>query len=363
MSVNPNYVAMPNANYVAMPNTNYVAMPNTNSVAMPNTNSTSSKPSQSSQTSLILGVIAIVIAIVIYFMLSDKFNSYQEKGDYLLPESLESELQSYQKKGDFVTRTEYKNIIGPQGIQGPLGPTGPQGLQGIQGPQGLQGITGPAGPATDYSSQYDFVLGNTLTERGDTGKSRALVKEGGQKLRINYENDFSGGVNITGNVTIDNELTSIGNLTSKKDLQIDGNGTINNRLNANHIRTTNGFGPFLIAFPRKEGGEKCLDAGQFDAGQSGGFNCDFNNSNQHWLYHPAIGRVKSVSTGKCLNADTDHISLNDCNTTALQQHFMRTDIGALKPLWWENNCLDIGNSERVAACGWNGNQMTKFVEF
>lgn len=48
----------------------------------------------------------------------------------------------------------------------------------------------------DYTKTNDFVLGKTTTERGETKGSRALVKENGAKLVVNYENDFTGGVDI-----------------------------------------------------------------------------------------------------------------------------------------------------------------------
>ena len=45
----------------------------------------------------------------------------------------------------------------------------------------------------------DFVLGNGNKERGDSGPSRALVKDGGNVLHINYARDFDGGIAFNGN--------------------------------------------------------------------------------------------------------------------------------------------------------------------
>ncbi len=44
----------------------------------------------------------------------------------------------------------------------------------------------------------DLFLGRTSTGRGDTGLSRALVKDDGKRLTINYASDFAGGVKING---------------------------------------------------------------------------------------------------------------------------------------------------------------------
>ncbi len=45
---------------------------------------------------------------------------------------------------------------------------------------------------------FDFALGVGDNSRGDTGYSRALVKDGGSRLTINYASDFKGGVTING---------------------------------------------------------------------------------------------------------------------------------------------------------------------
>jgi hypothetical protein len=54
----------------------------------------------------------------------------------------------------------------------------------------------PAG-GMDYNKQVDFVLGkDAAPERGAVGAARALVRDGGSALTINYDNDFTGGVNV-----------------------------------------------------------------------------------------------------------------------------------------------------------------------
>ena len=99
--------------------------------------------------------------------------------------------------------------LGPQGIPGPAGPLGPQGIPGPAGPLGPQGIPGPAGPqgpqgipgsGADYTKAVDFQLGNAAAPgRGPVGPARALVRDGSSSLTINYDNDFTGGVNINAN--------------------------------------------------------------------------------------------------------------------------------------------------------------------
>jgi hypothetical protein len=359
MSSNVNYT-QPTQQYAPQPVQQY-APQSIQPVNYTNT-STTPKTSQSSQTSLILGVIAIVIAIVIYFMLSDKFNNYQEKGEYLLPESLESELQSYQKKGDFVTRTEYKNIKGEQGIQGPLGPLGPQGIQGAVGPIGP---VGPVGPAADYSKETDFVLGNSLSDLGDTGKSRALTKLNNKVLNINNSNDFSGGVKITGNVTVDNELSAVGDIIGKEELTVNKNiyGKQNLILDnilrvKGYVQQEKGFGPYIMKFQNGY----CLDAGQFGDGGKGALKCGTFNNNHLWYYDPIPGKIRSHDN-KCLHAGETQISLQACENGNARQVFRINADGGFKPLAYSKSCLDVGQSDRWAECSNEDSQKVNMYEY
>jgi hypothetical protein len=68
---------------------------------------------------------------------------------------------------------------------------------------------------------FDFILGNTdQSARGNSGTSRALVKESGNILVINYAGDFGGGTRVDGNFfrtvgnsnTIGNIITTGGNV-------------------------------------------------------------------------------------------------------------------------------------------------------
>jgi hypothetical protein len=66
-----------------------------------------------------------------------------------------------------------------------------------------------------YNKSVDFQLGgDAAQERGPVGPARALVRDGGSALTINYDNDFKGGVNVNasggfrvrGNTQIDGSL-------------------------------------------------------------------------------------------------------------------------------------------------------------
>jgi hypothetical protein len=81
-----------------------------------------------------------------------------------------------------------------------IGERGPPGISGPKGEPGIPGVSGPKGDpgvSTDYSKTFDFVLGSAdQTSRGNTGNSRALVKDSGGKLVLNFANDFKGGVDV-----------------------------------------------------------------------------------------------------------------------------------------------------------------------
>lgn len=53
------------------------------------------------------------------------------------------------------------------------------------------------------SGGFDFILGNTdQSSRGNSGSSRALVKDSSSTLALNYGGDFSGGVRVDSNISI-----------------------------------------------------------------------------------------------------------------------------------------------------------------
>ncbi len=57
---------------------------------------------------------------------------------------------------------------------------------------------------------FDFVLGNTdQTTRGNSGSSRAFVKDTGNILKINFEGDFTGGTFVDSNLRVDGHITTL----------------------------------------------------------------------------------------------------------------------------------------------------------
>jgi hypothetical protein len=79
-------------------------------------------------------------------------------------------------------------------------------------------ITVNGKPLTDYNKQVDFVLGgDTGTERGPVGSARALVRDNKSGLTINYNNDFTGGVdlNASGGFRVKGDMNVSGRMLSK----------------------------------------------------------------------------------------------------------------------------------------------------
>jgi Ricin-type beta-trefoil lectin domain/Collagen triple helix repeat (20 copies) len=105
---------------------------------------------------------------------------------------------------------------GKDGLLGPMGPAGPTGALGPMGPMGPAGKDGLPGPAGNYTTVVDFVLGNgtAVAERGSVGQGRAVVRDFGAALTINYAGDFPGGVNVQGKgLNVDGGL-----IASKRDI-------------------------------------------------------------------------------------------------------------------------------------------------
>ena len=240
-----------------------------------------------------------------------------------------------------------KGETGQKGDTGPIGPVGqngdigPRGEQGLQGLQGLQGPMGPPGVTySSYQDVYDFKLGGNKTDRGESGDSRALVKDfiGGKTyLTVNYQNDFKGGV------MVDSELRVNENTNLLKNLNIQGSIKANT------------FGPFQIKFDNG----KCLDSGQFYDGANGGFVCSDGNEYQQWSYNPITSVLKSNKDGKCLESSDGKFKMNTCNGNTNQTF---TKHGATLQ---DSNytCLDIGNPNRLANCEkGNKNQSLVFVQ-
>lgn len=236
---------------------------------------------------------------------------------------------------------------GPQGPQGKVGPVGPQGKNGLQGPkgekgdkgdkgdqgiqglkgdkgdkgdkgeQGLQGLKGEMGPSgvtySTYQDVYDFSLGGNKTDRGNSGDSRALVKElvnNKPTLMINYKGDFTGGVNIDSDLSVNGKIKG-------------------------------SYGPFQIKFQDN----KCLDSGQFFEGGMGVSSCDINNAYQRWSYNPITSKLKTETGDFCLEASGEKFIMAKCEDK-ISQAFDKDG----KKLTDGNRCMDTGNTNRAHTC-------------
>ena len=96
-----------------------------------------------------------------------KTPAYQPMGDY----ALKTDISKLQPMGDYALKTDIPK----------LQPTGDYALKS---------------DIKDYTKLNDFTLGNNTTDRASVGFGRALVKDANSQLTINYDNDFSGGVNV-----------------------------------------------------------------------------------------------------------------------------------------------------------------------
>jgi hypothetical protein len=138
------------------------------------------------------------------YVTNDVLSSYATKND-LATYVTNDVLSSYATKTDIANENYAKldndGILNVNGltVKGApfIGQRGPIGPQGISGPIGPVGPKGDPGVSTDYSKTFDFVLGSSdQTSRGNTGNSRALVKDSGGKLVLNFANDFKGGIDV-----------------------------------------------------------------------------------------------------------------------------------------------------------------------
>lgn len=161
-------------------------------------------------------------------------------------------------KGDRGLRGEQgiQGLKGDTGSQGLKGDKGEQGLRGLQGIQGLQGLSGadgkqgPEGPAgadsPNYMSVYDFVLGKDLTERGDTGLSRALVKYKNGELHMNYNDDYNqvivhsnkNPLRLLGKTNVEGELHSTNKIKTDSNVEAQGSIYASNVIQGEKVAST-----------------------------------------------------------------------------------------------------------------------------
>lgn len=94
---------------------------------------------------------------------------------------------------------------------------------------------------TNVSSpgSFDFKMGfNDQVSRGSSGTSRALVKESGSVLTVNYQGDFTGGVKVDSNLNVAGTLTSTNNIDADL-LNGQGGSYYNDLSNATGTLTNN----------------------------------------------------------------------------------------------------------------------------
>ena len=168
-------------------------------------------------------------------------------------------------------------------MKGPVGKEGPPGKDStVPGPQGPRGETGPAGPqgpastvagppgkdgGVNYTTVTDFVLGNATTpERGNVGSGRALVRGNDSKLIVNYGNDYTGGVQINGPISLAGDV-DIGGQVKAGNLNLRGNLDMSDK----RLRGNFWVGPIQI----RNNENKCWDSG--DGRMYINDSCDANN--------------------------------------------------------------------------------------
>jgi hypothetical protein len=261
--------------------------------------------------------------------------------------------------------------IGPQGPRGTTGMPGDKGDRGPTGPVGPQGPVGPIGPTgpkgdANYANVFDFVLGRDNNTRANTGASRAMVKDGDGGLIINYSNDYPV-VKINGNPIklygrLDSDsIVAYGSVKATSGLISDSDLLLGTTLKFNSSNKNAGLGPYAIKNIDSNNTSKCMDAGQFNNGQYGYTGCGALNDNNKWIYEPVIQRLSNPATGKCLGFYNNKMSLADCNLDSIEQNISRN--GSLL-MSYNGNCLDFGNTDRQAGCGFgNKNQQMRFIPF
>ena len=99
-----------------------------------------------------------------------------------------------------------------QTVSGTLGVTGNTTLttvtSGVITTTGIESSGNISTTGTLTNGDYDFKLGNKDTVRGDSGASRALSKDVGNVLVLNYNGDFAGGTRVHTGLQVGGELTA-----------------------------------------------------------------------------------------------------------------------------------------------------------
>jgi hypothetical protein len=233
--------------------------------------------------------------------------------------------------------------IGPRGETGLVGPMGPTGPQGLIGPQGLQG---PAGPAADLSNvttakiggvKFANVWSNTQdSENGINGSSIVNDTTGFKNLMIVGNRSAGATTGSTRNVSIWDDLTVAGNITSKN-------------IVAGNITSLNmpSTGPYNVKF----GDGKCLDSTGNLLTQAV---CASTNK-QKFFWDPVTGKLRT-DTMLCLESASQGLIWNNCNKDNANQVFTRNGRTLQNDA---GNCLDTAATTKNAPCN-NTSNTQKF---
>jgi hypothetical protein len=138
--------------------------------------------------------------------------AFQPKGDY----AVKGDLAAFQPKGDYALKSDITGLNPKVDLSGYQ----PKGDYAVKGdlvafqPKGDYVVKSDLAALSSYATKedlkkyrelgfpMDFALGAGDNSRGDTGPSRALVKDNDGVLAINYANDFKGGVRVDSNLNI-----------------------------------------------------------------------------------------------------------------------------------------------------------------
>jgi hypothetical protein len=120
-----------------------------------------------------------------------------------------------------LTASSTLGVTGATTLSSTLGVTGATTLSSTLGVTGATtlstlAVTGNITSSSNISATsnitnggFDFILGNTdQSSRGNSGSSRALVKDTGAVLVLNYTGDFSGGTRIDSALSVINDITA-----------------------------------------------------------------------------------------------------------------------------------------------------------
>jgi hypothetical protein len=139
------------------------------------------------------------------FVIKDDLKAYQPVGSYVIKD----DLKAYQPVGSYVIKDDIKGFV----IKDDLKAYQPVGNYVLK--TDLPDLTNNKSQS-DYTKTSDFQLGNSAApERGAVGAARALVRDNGSALTINYGDDFTGGVtlNAKGGFRVNGDTNVTGKLS------------------------------------------------------------------------------------------------------------------------------------------------------